>query len=57
MKGITHKVYENTSLIKNFHDVIENARDSMMLDPRNCEKMPQIPVRPISYRKQTAYSA
>jgi hypothetical protein len=57
MKGITHKVYENTSLVKNFRDVIENARDSMMSDPRNCEKMPQIPAGPTNYRKQIAYTA
>ena len=56
-KGITHKVYENKSLIKKCQNVNENARDSMILDPRKCEKMPQIHAGPINCRKQIAYTA
>jgi hypothetical protein len=33
-KGITQEVSENKSLIKKCHNVIENARDIMILDPR-----------------------
>jgi len=44
MKGITQDVYQNKSLIKKCQNVIENATDSTMLDPRNCENMPQMPL-------------
>jgi hypothetical protein len=56
VKRITQKAYQNKSLIKKCQNVIENARDSMMLDLRNCEIMPQIHAVPINYRKQIAYT-
>jgi hypothetical protein len=41
---ITKNVHENKALIKICQNVGENARDRMILDPWNCEKMPQMPL-------------
>jgi hypothetical protein len=43
LKRITHEIYENKALMKKVQNVIENARDSMIFDPRNCENRPQSP--------------
>ena len=41
---IFQNVYENKWFIKKCRNAIENTRDRLIFDPRNCEKMPQMPL-------------